>query len=235
LTKVKTYATIVWLVTLSQKDFQMSDSQIISISDTASLIKVLANAKINYEAWRKTPDDLFEEISTGETTLKCINGQLERHVSSVFLEVISPDGVHRIVEDRQVFNDGRKVKRGLKEIAEKHKPGEKPLTVAKRALKEELFSGMTYSEDTLLFTPREAPEEASSIPTSAYEGLTTVNNITRFSVQIPKELYKHDGYIEVQLKKTNYYVWEVIFEKRLCTCGSGDPYVNCQANDPCCG
>jgi hypothetical protein len=48
------------------------------------------------------------------------------------------------------------------------------------------------------------------VPPSAYVGLTTVNNLNRFLVVLPDQLFRADGYVEVQIKKTIYMVWKDI-------------------------
>jgi hypothetical protein len=191
----------------------MSVSQIISIDAIDDLILLLGDHYIDYKLWRKDVEDLYEELKLGESSLLLVDGELRRNVKSVFVGVTSPDGKLRLVEDRQVFHDGRPVViREIKGVFEKQEAGESSEEAAIRGLKQELFTGIEVDERLLILIPNDDLTELAKKPTSAYEGLKTINDITRFDLQLPQSLYRKEGYKEVQKKKTTYFVWEPIPE-----------------------
>lgn len=186
----------------------------IQVNSVEDLLLILDRFGIDYGKWNKTPQDLFGEIENLETTLTSDVhwGKLTRNVQSVFLTVISPDGTMQLVEDHQEYADGKIVVRGLIEIAEKCKADENPIAVAYRAIREELLNGESFDTSSIELVPIPNPE-TNKVPRSAYEGLNTVNNITRFKVQLTDELFKPEGYKEVQPgKKITYFPWKPISE-----------------------
>jgi hypothetical protein len=191
----------------------MSVSQIISIDVVDDLVLLLGDYYIDYKLWRKDVEDLFEELKLGESSLLLFDGELRRNVKSVFVGVTSPDGKLRLVEDRQVFHDGRKdVIRGVKGVFEKQEAGESSEEAAIRGLKQELFTGIEIDDSQLVLIPNDNLTDLVSVVTSAYEGLKTINDTTRYDVLLPQNLYLVEGYKEVQKKKTTYFVWEPIPE-----------------------
>lgn len=192
---------------MSDNQFLKNSEQLEIVSNVEQLITLLDQYGIDETKWRKTPEDLMKEIFEGETELKSVDGALERHTNTVLMTVCSPDGSQRLIEDRQEFKDGKVVKRGLTEVAEKFKAGENPSEVALRAIKEELLSSAEFDSSSIELKQIPLPEN-NIVPPSAYEGLKTVNNMTRFLVKLPIELYEKEGYVEKQKKKTNYMVWQ---------------------------
>lgn len=195
--------------------------EVLNITNLEELNGVLSQYSIDTFNWTKGSDQLLKEIKDGETELKVVDGKLERHTNTALITVISPDGLSKLVEDRQeikpvvnendeVIEEGYTKRRGLTELAEKFKAGEEPMGVARRALTEELGypKGSTvFDEVTIRPLPVLVDNKA---PKSAYQGLTTVNNLSRFLVRMPEELYREDGYTEDQPKKINYMEWKRI-------------------------
>jgi hypothetical protein len=201
--------------------------KLLTVKTLDDLNHLLMSYAIDTTKWSKDIRQLFKEITEGETQMKTRDGKLERHTNTALVSVISPDGMSRLVEDRQEIKDvlnpdgtiqkkGQIKRRGIKELAEKFKTGEDPKDVARRALAEEL--GLSPEESSALSTVeiKTLPNLVNNItPKSAYEGLTTVNNLNRFLVRMPDEVYKPEGYVERQTIKTNYLVWKPIREIQL--------------------
>jgi 8-oxo-dGTP pyrophosphatase MutT (NUDIX family) len=200
-----------------------SETQILDVENINQLNDLLKKYGINTDKWTKSSEKLLTEIKDGETILKVVDSQLERHTNTALITVLSPDGLSKLVEDRQEFRavtdkDGSVTKeaftkrRGLTELAEKFKAGENAEEVARRALTEELG----YPKDSTIFGDveiRPLPNPVNNeVPKSAYQGLKTVNNLKRFLVRMPDNLYKEEGYTEVQEEKINYMQWKPITE-----------------------
>ena len=188
-------------------------SELLNVQSVEELVGILEEQNIDYSEWRKSPEDLYEEIKSLETQLMINSeGGLERHINTVLLKILSPNGMQQLVEDRQVSKkDGAVTRRGMTEIAEKHKAGEEPMAVAYRAISEELLGNQLFDTDTVPLREMQSKEKLDA-PKSAYDGLATVNNITRYIVRLPEDLYRGEGYTEVQEKKTNYMVWKTYQE-----------------------
>ena len=172
--------------------------------ERTELESILRQANIPLERWgidkAKTMDHLLEEVSAGETTLSLL-----REVSVVSIEVTCIVGEESFIlrEEKQVFSDGRERCRNLgTTMGEKIQPGETPLDAAKRAIREEL--GIVDPDLVLVecgFRTR-GPEESPSYP-----GLLSLYKFSHFSVTLPTEHYRLEGYIETQGDKTTYFVW----------------------------
>lgn len=161
------------------------------------------------EGQAKTVLHLAQEILKGETELVIENGKLLRRISIAHVDVRyrRPDGVElRIVEDRQVFADGRVRERGRKRVSEKMKSGEDLLETAKRGLLEEL--GVKAE---LEFEDLGSKQEVQI--SSSYPGLTTEYNVHKMRTFLPDEAFNPEGYKEVQKDKTTYFVWREVLEK----------------------
>jgi hypothetical protein len=84
----------------------------------------------------KTLDNLLEEIENGEAVLiEDEAGELVREISVVWMTVFYSDesgNRYRLIEEKQVFDDGRERTRDLSiSVGEKMKPGEGPLETAR--------------------------------------------------------------------------------------------------------
>ena len=176
--------------------------------DISQLRHVLAQHSIDATTFghgdAKTLEHLRTEIEAGETVLAEENGTLKRVVSLVSLTVLAPSGEH-LVEDRQVFKDGRVRRRGLNALAEKFKPGEDPLAAAKRALEEELgLPSQVVASLKFVAGDRTETEDASP----SHPGLISVYRTAHYSVTLPPDAYDPEGYVEHQVDKRTYFRWE---------------------------
>jgi len=148
--------------------------------------------------------DLLEEVEKGETILLEENGRLVRQVSVVTINVfVDVNGdLYRLVEDRQVFDDGRLRRRNLpSSISEKLHRDEDVLIAISRALKEEIG----VSEFTILTSaPSTSVEKKES---SSYPGIVSYYALTKMDVLIALSEYKAEGYQETENDLTTYFVW----------------------------
>jgi hypothetical protein len=153
----------------------------------------------------KTLEHLAQEILEGETVLVDKDGKIVRRVELVHIDVrFTQNGDEfQLVEDGQVFIDGRERRRGLTGISEKMKPGENPLICAKRALAEEI--GVDSGNDIQVM---ETEEETKTSP--SYPGLSTEYRRHKMKITISEKDFLEDGYTEVQPDKTTYFVWRRI-------------------------
>lgn len=153
----------------------------------------------------KTLEQLWIEIDRQECSLDHDNeGHLRRKVygAQIVIRYRQADKTLRLIEDRQVFRDGRERRRTLSaSIAEKMQGAEEPLRAAKRALSEELG----IAEDIPL---QEEPTEAKTVESLTYPGFISEFVIYTYSLWLPDHLYKPEGYIEVQTDKSNYWIWQ---------------------------
>lgn len=131
------------------------------VEDLEQLKKLLWEEGIDTSQWshqkgNKTVEDLWREISMGESYLKLVEGKLTRLLRVSAVEVIFTLGKRRfqLVEDKQIFlNSGIVRQRDLNVITEKIRGRENPLSAAYRGLMEEVnlqltaplnFLGETY-------------------------------------------------------------------------------------------
>lgn len=176
------------------------------------LEKRLKDAGINIELWgkgtAKTLDYLEKEIEAGETELIFgKNGELLRKVVVTGADVLytSPEGKkYRLREDKQVFKDGRERHRDLgRAVSEKMKSNEDPEQAIVRGIQEEL--GITGPIKAVA-----TGTEIENIDSPSYPGLSSQYTTHEFEVNLSKEQFKLDGYVEVQAGLTTYFVWEEI-------------------------
>ena len=154
----------------------------------------------------KDIDDLQKEISDGECTIAVAHdGTLTRQVKPVWVNVLCRLGDGRIMvlrEEKQVFKDGRVRKRNLpSSLGEKLKAGESTDDAALRALKEEI--GVIE-----VTTMEKVHEESRTFTPPTFPGIKSTYSSTFYDVVIPESAYDAEGYVEYQLKKDNYYVWD---------------------------
>lgn len=151
----------------------------------------------------KTIKHLAKEILEGETGLFEENGEIIRRVEVAHLDVrCVTNGVEwQLLEDRQVFVDGRERRRGLTGLSEKMKPGEDSLLSARRALSEELGVNIPVQIE-------ESRIERETRTSPSYPGLKTEYLRHEFTTYLPDSEFRFEGYSEVQLDKTTYFVWK---------------------------
>lgn len=155
----------------------------------------------------KTIDHLLRELIAGECALELGDGQVRRTILGAHLLVHHrrTDGVRLIlVEDRQVFADGRVRRRQLtSSIGEKMRAGEEPDQAAKRALVEEL--GLEDIADVSL---EYRGLEEKVVQSTSYPGIVSHYQTHFYHCSLPARHFDPHGYIERQPDKTSYWVWQ---------------------------
>ena len=147
----------------------------------------------------KTVKQMIEEIESGESQIIWENGKPIRVINLVCVEVVSEDGEQQLVEEKQVFSDGRVRERGIWGVSEKLKPNEEPYEGAIRAMKEELgVENCSIQFDSIEKEENESP---------SYPGLLTRYLKLNYQARVWDEDYKPEGYVEKQKDKTTYFVW----------------------------
>jgi 8-oxo-dGTP pyrophosphatase MutT (NUDIX family) len=111
-----------------------------------------------------------------------------------------------LVEDRQVFDEGTNEERVRQRgemggaVREKLHPREDATVAAHRALREEL--GIDTKVDITLIKKENLDKESPSYP-----GLRTQYGATYFATELIGDQIKPEGYREVELDKTTYFIW----------------------------
>ena len=194
----------------------------IKIQTKEDLIELLTRHHVPFETWgtggSKTLDHLFSELISGESSFdetnrlsesKQIHG-LVRNVISVGIDVFFKDenGLHKLIEEKQIFNDGRIRERKLEtSVSEKIKPKERPINAAARAFREELkilISPQKFIEKNVV---ARAPALSESFP-----GLISRRTVYHYKIFLPKKDCKPEGYVEKQKDKSTYFVWKKILK-----------------------
>lgn len=181
-------------------------------SPLGKLKQQLQNAGIDVSQWgigkAKTLQHFLKEIEDGETILiKNIDGKLLRKVivGNANIYYTSPEGKKFILkEEKQIFKDGRERIRNLDEsIAEKIKATENPEDAMVRGIQEEL--GI---ESEINLKKDNTKEELLMSP--SYPGLQSQYIFHKFETILNDQQFKPEGYIEEQLDKSTYFIWEEI-------------------------
>lgn len=181
------------------------------IQNMQSLKDQLQSVGIDISVWgqgeAKTLISLQKEIESGEVTL-VINetGTLVREVIGAGADVYytTKDGKKfRLKEEKQVFLDGRerhRTKRMGNAVSEKMKPGEDPIMVLVRGVREEL--GLEDISFEFKGTYENIAESQS------YPGLLSKYVLHLFEVHLKDSQFKIEGYVEEQDNLKTYFVWE---------------------------
>lgn len=174
------------------------------------LTQLMLDAGVAVEEYGKSEakdiDDLQKEIAEGECfVIIGPEGVLTREVRPVFVNVLchlSDGRVMVLREEKQVFRDGRIRKRNLSSsLGEKLKAGEDTTEATFRALSEEI-------EVTEVVSLEKVSEESRTFTPPTFPGIKSTYSSTFFVAIIPESAYVAEGYVERQLKKDNYYVWD---------------------------
>jgi hypothetical protein len=174
-------------------------------------IDLLRHHNISFENWGKdsfkTINHLVKEIVEGESILSIEDNELFRKISIVFIDVCYIDvagKIFKLIEEKQIFKDGRERKREFKEegsVAEKLKSGEiADENVVRRAVAEEL--GIKNITNIINTGTKEDIHESESYP-----GLKTKIIKHFFKVQLNKQQFVPEGYMERQPDKNTYFKW----------------------------
>lgn len=150
----------------------------------------------------KSLEHLLAELRSGEAELVSRDGRLVRRLQVLNIDVYADGRRLRLIEDRQVFTDGRVRRRDLPcSVAEKLKAGEDREAAVARALAEELhihrFDIVSPFGETLL------EGESPSFP-----GLWTAYATHQVAVLIDPDEYRTE-YQEAQPDKSTFFVWVV--------------------------
>ncbi len=172
------------------------------------LIQLLRKYKIPFESWGTGNSKPFEkfcsEINSSEAKLVERDNELFRLVSVVVMNVFyfNNNQHFKLKEDRQIYKDGRVVRRDLKDsLLEKLKPQEDPYSGALRALREEL--GITTK-----VTLNDNGMTSEIVEGKSYPGLMNHGTLYNYEAILSDKEFKQEGYIEIQDDKTSYFVWE---------------------------
>lgn len=149
----------------------------------------------------KKISDLLEEINNGDCEFVISQKGLCRKVSVVRIKILYKDFI--LIEDRQVFKDGRERKRELSHLGEKIHCDEEVKTALKRACAEEL--GIESSLDYI-----SCGVEKETRYSSSYPGLKSEYLLYDFTVTLKDEQFNKEGYVEKDEKGTGlttYFKW----------------------------
>lgn len=184
-----------------------NDNQFKQIEDFENYLHKFS---IPFQYWgtgkAKTTEDLLNEIENKDCILREEDGLLVRYIEFVGVEIFYKDkqnNVYRLKEDRQVFKDGRVRKRSLPvSVAEKMQTGEDALISAIRGIKEELQIEVEKSQ---LLKSDDIDFKGGSL---SYPGLRTKYTGHKFKCELKEHQFVPGGYVENQLTKSTYFVWQ---------------------------
>lgn len=156
----------------------------------------------------KTIDHLVKEIEDQEVILGLNeDGELIRisEVVAAMVLCVHDDKMYRLKEERQVFKDGRERIRPSAghSVFEKMKLGENPDEAILRGITEEL----NIAGEIILNYIKKIENMADS---KSYPGIQTKSTTHFFEAMLEASQFNPEGYIEEQLDKSTYFVWELI-------------------------
>ncbi|NBU97486.1 MAG: hypothetical protein EBS19_04575 [Spirochaetia bacterium] len=190
------------------KSFQQFITESQSDLDLLKLREYLSQNGIPVGEWAqgsaKGIEHLMQEILSGECRLVRESGILYREIEFVMCWILynSPEGVWRLVESKQVFNDGRvRTREKDSSVSEKMKPGEDPVLSLIRGVEEELGFQLDPKQIESQGTLREERESGS------FPGLKTKYTGHRFQCYLERPQWNPSGYQEHQSDKTTYFSW----------------------------
>lgn len=170
--------------------------------------ELLTSVCIDYSKWGKgnsrTFDDFLRELVRGESKLSLDSkGKLLRTVSIACIDITYRD--LKLIEERQVFEDGRVRIRGLSAtVTEKILPEEDPEKAALRGLEEELG---IINTDTFNAVDK---KESLRIESPSYPGVRSRYIVHHFEATIDSNEYQPEGYIEQNKDEglTAFFKWK---------------------------
>jgi ADP-ribose pyrophosphatase YjhB (NUDIX family) len=193
----------------------MTDMQQDLGQEIVALKNRLERAGVSTSEWgkgeAKTLRHLVQELKEGDCLLVEVDGKLIRTVTVGGADVLfeTREEAYRLIEEKQVFTDGRERRRNLGcAVSEKMKPGEDPLQAMSRGIREEL--GIN-DEIALLYDG----ESAQTIESPSYPGLTSQYINHRFTAFLTAEQFKSDGYVEVQGDKSTFFTWQKLIPQSI--------------------
>lgn len=178
----------------------------------------------------KDVDDLWQEYLQREIEFVEINGELVRllKVANVYVYYTDETGQKwQLVEEKQVFkqkldqhgNPLQRVRKNIRCVGGKVKVGEEVTSTALAELKEELFDRNPEFEDRPINIDASRLEGGQltlgeAIDSFSYPGLKSRYDVYEFSIDLQQDEYQ-PRYVEEQVKKTSYYVWERLDDQGL--------------------
>ena len=179
-------------------------------SSENDLVNFLIANDIPVDQWgkgsAKTVRHLYNEILEKESVLSYIDGKLIRSIEFVSAQIFydSPGGVLKLVEEKQIFKDGRVRSRYLESsVSEKMKADEGPRNSIIRGIEEELKISIAMDQIEANGNIDETEESNS------YPGLLTRYNGYKYKIELRSHQYRPEGYIEHQRDKSTYFKWEI--------------------------
>jgi hypothetical protein len=179
-------------------------------SSEDDLANFLISNDIPVDQWgkgsAKTVRHLYNEILEKESVLSYIDGKLIRSIEFVSAQIFydSPGGVLKLVEEKQIFKDGRVRSRYLESsVSEKMKADEGPRNSIIRGIEEELKISIAMDQIEANGNIDETEESNS------YPGLLTRYNGYKYKIELRSHQYRPEGYIEHQRDKSTYFKWEI--------------------------
>ena len=190
-----------------------SDAETKEQMNPEKLKAILNEAKIDTTEWgqgkAKTLEHLAKEVIAGETEIaRTTEGKLVRRITVGKADIYYYDkesgNTYKLVEDKQIFKDGRERKRNLDAaISEKFKPDENPQEAIMRGIQEELnIKGEMKIEEKGM--------ENEEIESPSYPGLNTQYVLHRFETFLERNQFNKEGYKEEQPDKTTYFIWKEV-------------------------
>lgn len=192
---------------IEQKDFP---KQIVNIENIEELRDILVENGVRVEDFGKSGakklEDLFRELQNKETEIVKEGDKIFRKISALSISVKHESGGKKyvLVEEKQIFADGRERKRTpLGSLSEKLRRDEDPKVAVARALQEELSINTNYTP-SFVETINEIKESGS------YPSLLTKYVFYRYNIDLENEDYKPEGYVEHEEGTgiKTYFVWK---------------------------
>lgn len=179
----------------------------LNIGSVAELNKVLSNfPEIDANKWVKSPELLYKEIKENDCRLSIEKGELLRRVDVIRVKCFytNPEGERfQLVEEKQVFKNGKVRNRGFNFVGEKLKEGEDPKLGALRGLAEELkIAGPNVQVKSL-----EEENTSVTLESPTYLGIKSNYRTYNFAYEVPEEEFK-PSYVEIdEGSKDTYFSW----------------------------
>jgi len=175
----------------------------IDVSATERMLQRHVDLSLFGKGKAKSLADLLEEVANGETTLSEENGRIVRRISVITINVFVDLNGDRycLVEDRQIFDDGRERRRNLpSSLSEKIHQNEDVLTAVSRALQEEIG----VNEFTLLIPNPHKRIERNESP--SFPGIFSEYTLHGVDVVISPSEYK-EKYQEREKDLVTHFKW----------------------------
>lgn len=166
----------------------------------------LAQHQIDPAHWNGAKvETLFDDLKKGECVLEVKEGKLHRRVNVVSVRCFHTNQNQerlKLVEEKQVFEDGKVRHRGYEFVSETMKPNETPHHAAVRALEEEL----QISDPELQFQATPEYDENKTKDSTTYVGIPTHYIVYHFKTEIPARLFR-ETYVEDENGTQTHFKW----------------------------